>query len=223
MAQGVTISHITPTLPIYDFAASEPGPTAIIQAGIHGDEIAGYHALEEWLEEGVTLARGRLIVIPRMNPSAVRSRTRCAPGGSDLNRAFPGDANSANTTDRLAAELMALYREIKPDIIATLHESQKRYHPEVPVSFGQTVVYGVQPAPPVVAHLVEKMNASLTTPYELWAPHYFPVATSSTEVIVEALGCVGLCLETWMGFPIERRVVMHRSLVNHILKYFQLT
>jgi hypothetical protein len=118
---------------------------------------------------------------------------------------------------------MALYREIKPDIIATLHESSKRYHPEVPVSFGQTVVYGVQPAPPVVAHLVEKMNASLTTPYELWAPHYFPVATSSTEVIVEALGCVGLCLETWMGFPIERRVVMHRSLVNHILKYFQLT
>ena len=223
MRHGVTISHITPTLPIYEFAASKDGPTAIIQAGIHGDEIAGVHALEAWLEEGVHIERGRLVVIPRMNPGAIRVRSRCAPDGADLNRAFPGNIDSKSTTDKLAAEFMARYESLKPDIVVTLHESQKRYHPQVPVSFGQTVVYGVEPAPPIVDHLITEMNRTLATPYELWAPHYFPVPTSSTEVIVDTFNCVGLCLETWMGFPLERRIEMHRALVNHILKYFHLT
>jgi hypothetical protein len=43
------------------------------------------------------------------------------------------------------------------------------------------------------------------------------VATSSTEVIVAATGCVGLCVETWMGFPEARRVEMQRAVVELLL------
>ena len=44
-------SHfLTPTVPVHVFDAPESGPTALIQAGIHGDEVAGVHALEELLE-----------------------------------------------------------------------------------------------------------------------------------------------------------------------------
>ena len=45
------VHHFSPTLSLHVFAATEPGPTAIIQAGIHGDEVAGVHALSEMLED----------------------------------------------------------------------------------------------------------------------------------------------------------------------------
>lgn len=213
--------YITPTLPVYTFEGPEAGVTAIIQAGIHGDEVAGAHALCEWLEEGVTIERGRLLIIPVLNPPAYRNRTRTAPDGLDLNRCFPGDPKSEHREQRLAHQLMQLVLKEQPAVIATLHESTKRFHPEVPVSFGQTVVYGVEPKPAVVDHIVSYMNETLKHPYELWAPHYYPVDTSSTEVIVEATGAVGLCIETWLGFDERRRIAMQRQVVQTLLSYYQ--
>ncbi|PKN58205.1 MAG: hypothetical protein CVU56_07155 [Deltaproteobacteria bacterium HGW-Deltaproteobacteria-14] len=211
-------TFLTPTVPVHVLDAAAPGPTAIIQAGIHGDEVAGVHALAELLEGGLTPDAGRLIVIPVMNAPAYRARQRAAPGGLDLNRCFPGDAAAPEPERRLARRFMDLVLDERPALIATLHESWKRFHPEVPVSFGQTVVYGVEPRPPVVDTVVAAMNADLEHPYELWAPHYYPVATSSTEVIVEATGCVGLCIETWLGFAEERRVAMQQKVVRILLE-----
>ncbi|MFO0747893.1 MAG: succinylglutamate desuccinylase/aspartoacylase family protein [Myxococcota bacterium] len=214
------IFHLAPTIPVHVFDAGVPGPTALIQAGIHGDEIAGVHALEELLEEGLRPARGRLLVIPVMNPPAYRARQRAAPGGLDLNRCFPGDAAAPERERRLARQLMDLVLRERPALMATLHESWKRFHPEIPVSFGQTIVYGVPERPPIVDRAVAAMNAALENPYERWAPHYFPVATSSTEVIVDAVGAdamVGLCIETWLGFELARRVAMQKAIVRILL------
>jgi len=46
---------------------------------------------------------------------------------------------------------------------------------------------------------------------------HYPVATSSTEVIVAATGCVGLCIETWMGFAERRHIDMQRQVVELLL------
>jgi len=205
-------------VPLYVLAADEPGPTALIQAGIHGNEVAGVHALMELLEEGLAPARGRLLVVPVMNPAAYRARARSAPAGLDLNRCFPGDPRSPEPERRLAAVFMDLVLRERPVLVATLHESLKRHHPAVAPSFGQTVVYGVKPMPSVVQRVVDSMNERLEHPYELWAPHYFPVATSSTEVIVGAIGTTGLCIETWMGFDEARRVAMHKLVVRLLLR-----
>ncbi|MBL9106506.1 MAG: succinylglutamate desuccinylase/aspartoacylase family protein [Myxococcales bacterium] len=231
------IHHLTPTVPVHVFDAPEPGPTALIQAGIHGDEVAGVHALQEMLEAEVRPARGRLIVIPVMNPAAYRARERCGKpsasgwAGLDLNRCFPGDAEAPAFERRLAAMYMQLVRDERPALMATLHESYKRYDPKVTPSFGQTIVYGVDPAPPVVARLVDRLNHRFNQPGEHWDPQYYPVATSSTEVIVAELssrpsgpesGCVGLCVETWMGFAEQRRVEMQRGVVEILLDEFGL-
>lgn len=197
--------------------ASEAGPTAIIQAGIHGDEIAGVHALQEMLEAGLTPRKGRLLVIPVMNPPAYRARTRSAPGGADLNRSFPGDPTSADDEPRLAARFMRLIEAEKPALVATLHESQKRYDPAVTPSFGQTLVYGVDPCPPLLETVTADLNANRESDEEHWATQYYPVSTSSTEVIVDRVGCIGTCVETWMGFPLARRTAMQRQVVEHLL------
>ncbi len=215
------IHHLTPTVPVHVFDAPKPGPTALIQAGIHGDEIAGVHALCELLEEEIRPDCGRLIVIPVMNAPAYRVQQRSSKGGLDLNRCFPGDSGASARELRLARKFMDLVEDERPGLMATLHESKKRYDPLLPLpSFGQTLVYGVEPMPAILGRTLDRLNARFTGVNEHWDPHYFPVATSSTEVIVEAIGCVGICVETWMGFALEHRIAMHRAVVEILLAEF---
>lgn len=211
------VHWFSPTLPLHVFQAEQPGPTAIIQAGIHGDEVAGVHALAELLEEGIRPTHGRLIVVPVMNPPAYRARQRMAPGGLDLNRCFPGDAAAPERERRLARRFMDLVEDERPALVTTLHESTKRYDPAVVPSFGQTIVYGVEPRPAIVDRVLARLNERFTGEGEHFDPQYYPVATSSTEVIVDAVGCVGLCIETWMGFEEARRVEMQRAVVELLL------
>jgi hypothetical protein len=103
--------------------------------------------------------------------------------------------------------------------MATLHESTKRYDPTADrPTFGQTLVYGVQPMPEIIARAVDELNRRFPTEQEHWAPQYFPVATSSTEVIVDAIGCIGICVETWMGFEERHRITMQKTVVEILLK-----
>lgn len=224
------LHELAPNVRLHVFQAAEPGPTALIQAGIHGDEIAGVHALEHLLEQELRPARGRLIVCPVMNPAAYRAQTRACPpsadvpqldwAGLDLNRQFPGDASAPEREKRLARAFMDLVLEERPALVCTLHESQKRYHPDVRPSFGQTLVYGVEPMPPVIGRVIDRLNASRLSDEERWDPQHYPVATSSTEVIVDAIGCTGICVETWMGFDLARRVAMQREVVRLLLDEF---
>lgn len=217
MPLAAGIHFFTPTLPLHVFDAPEPGPTAIIQAGIHGDEVAGVHALQELLEAEFRPTHGRLVVVPVMNPAAYRARQRKAEGGLDLNRCFPGDASAPEPERRLARKFMDLVLDERPALVATLHESWKRYDPAVNPSFGQTIVYGVEPMPAIVGRVLERLNARFTGAQEHFDPQYYPVATSSTEVIVEATGCIGLCIETWMEFPEARRIEMQKAVVEYLL------
>jgi hypothetical protein len=105
----------------------------------------------------------------------------------------------------------------RPSLVATLHESKKRYDPAVMPSFGQSLVYGVEPMPEILGRVIDRMNAALADESERWSPNHYPVATSSTEVIVDAIGCVGVCVETWMGFDEARRTEMQRAVVGHLL------
>ena len=152
--------------------------------------------------------------------SSIRARERAAPGGLDLNRQFPGDAEGERYEQRLAATFMQLVRSEQVGLMATLHESKKRYDPEVNPSFGQTLVYGVDPCPPLLDAVVDRLNDSRASDDEAWATQYYPVATSSTEVIVDAIGCIGVCVETWMGFELGRRVQMQRDVVRFLLEGF---
>lgn len=231
MALAPGLHEIAPNVRLHVLVSREPGATVLVQAGIHGDEIAGVHALEELLESGLRPSRGRLLVCPTMNPAAYRAHKRaCDPdagppgldwAGLDLNRQFPGDARAPEREKRLARAFMDLVLAERPALVCTLHESQKRYDPAIVPSFGQSLVYGVQPMPPVIGRVIDRLNAACLCEAEAWAAQHYPVATSSTEVIVEAIGCVGLCVETWMGFPLARRVAMQREVVRVLLDEFE--
>ena len=144
MKRGAGQHQLTPQVCVFVFEGREHGPTVILQAGIHGDEIAGVHALQELVSEPPVLQRGRLIVIPIMNPAAYRARARKAPGGLDLNRCFPGAPNAVEPEKQLAHRFLQLAKDEEPMVVATLHESRELYHQSKAIAFGQTLVYGVE-------------------------------------------------------------------------------
>ena len=79
------------------------------------------------------------------------------------------------------------------------------------------MVYGVEPMPEIIGRAVARLNERFVSEQERWAPQYFPVATSSTEVIVDAIGCIGICVETWMGFEERHRITMQKAVVEILL------
>ncbi|WP_394747899.1 succinylglutamate desuccinylase/aspartoacylase family protein [Spongiimicrobium salis] len=78
-------------IPIYVFNAKAPGPTLLIQAGLHGDEINGIEIVRRMLEEKrFSLKRGAVIVVPLLNVFGFIHFSRDVPDGKDVNRSFPG-------------------------------------------------------------------------------------------------------------------------------------
>jgi predicted deacylase len=93
-------------LPTIVIAGTQPGKTAVLVAGIHGDEYEGIAAL--W-----TLAEtlkpndisGRIILLPIAHTAAFGAGTRTSPVDDvNLARVFPGDPDGT-ITHRLAAHL----------------------------------------------------------------------------------------------------------------------
>jgi predicted deacylase len=89
------------------------GPRVAVVAGIHGDELEGLyvcHRLIAWLEALAEThphaLRGRVDVIPAMNPLGIDTLERFVPVfDADLNRNFPGDREGL-LPQRIAAAAM---------------------------------------------------------------------------------------------------------------------
>lgn len=98
--------------------SGEPGPTAVVVGGIHGNEPAGYRAaggIAEW-----SIDKGKLVVIPRANPVAIERGAYLNDDGN-LNAEFhPG-------REPRTALARALWYEIDrhdPKTVLTLHSSK---------------------------------------------------------------------------------------------------
>ena len=68
-----------------------PGPTLLICAAIHGDEINGVEIIRRLRElSAIKRLRGTLIMVPIVNLYGFVHRSRYLPDRRDLNRCFPG-------------------------------------------------------------------------------------------------------------------------------------
>lgn len=79
--------------------ANGDGPSALVTAGVHGDEYEGLliarKLVAELLPEAIS---GRIVIMPGVNWPAVRARRRVSPiDQKNMNRVFPGDGTSGPT------------------------------------------------------------------------------------------------------------------------------
>lgn len=100
-------------IPIFVFRGPKPGPTLLLMAGLHGDEINGIEILRNLLEKSCNNPqRGNVICIPVINIFGFLNFSRAVPDGKDVNRSFPGSKNGS-LASRVAYHLM---KEVIPAI-----------------------------------------------------------------------------------------------------------
>jgi hypothetical protein len=131
----------------YVFDSGVPGPKVLLGAGIHGDEVAGIFALEEIVPR-IRVHSGTLIILPRMNIPAIQIQRRRY--NIDLNRVFPGLPTPAPYEYPLAREIYRLVKDRQIEYVVSLHESRNMHTLRRSKTFGQTIIYGVEPPPRMI-------------------------------------------------------------------------
>lgn len=194
-----------------------PGPTVFIVGGMHGNEPAGYVAAEtitHW-----SIARGRLVVVPRACAPAIAADERTTPGlpekEANLNRHFPSEAPPHAG---IAAELWALVETQEPDWLLDLHEGYdiKRVNSK---SVGRSVIACDDPLAREMAEVLVALADSTIESSE----HYFtllrnPIAGSLARAAWDRLGIRSMIVETtFKGGSVPARARRHRLLVHAVL------
>lgn len=89
-------------IPIIIERSKIPGPTVLITAALHGDEINGVEIVRQLIARKFNVPkRGTIMCIPILNVFGFLNGDRSFPDGRDLNRVFPG-TKSGSLASRVA-------------------------------------------------------------------------------------------------------------------------
>lgn len=125
-------------IPVVVHRAKQEGPSVLIIAALHGDEVTGIEITRRILValKRRPLDRGTLIAIPVLNVFGFLAMQREMPDGRDLNRCFPGSAQGS-LASRLA---YTLAKEVLPaaDLVIDLHAggAQRLNYPQLRYTAG---------------------------------------------------------------------------------------
>src|SRR3954471_890994 len=94
-------------IPVYVFRSENPGPTLLLLAGMHGDEINGIEIVRRLItrDDVKKPLCGSIIAIPVINIISFLYGSRELPDGRDLNRCFPG-SKTGSLGSRIAHDVM---------------------------------------------------------------------------------------------------------------------
>ncbi|MGS2725508.1 succinylglutamate desuccinylase/aspartoacylase family protein [Psychroserpens sp. BH13MA-6] len=107
-------------VPVIIERSKKPGPTVLMTAGIHGDEVNGVEIVRQIISKGINKPKkGTIICVPVINVFGFIHMDREFPDGRDLNRVFPG-IKGGSLASRVAFKLVT---EILPhaDFVMDFH------------------------------------------------------------------------------------------------------
>lgn len=199
--------------------ANEEGPIIFIVAGQHGDEIAGYEAINNLKD--MELKRGKVYILSPANipGSKAEPKRRYVVGEEDLNRSFPGK------TDGTMAELLAsaIYGEIekvKPILVLDHHEARtiKTNRDFLGSSLIYTTLNGMEDL------FMDMYQAThdrelCAEPFNFFSPG---PNGSMNNVVSTNLEIPVITVETYRGYALERRIEEHMAIVGYVLHYYEM-
>lgn len=113
-------THESLHMPVQVINGTRAGPTLLVCAAVHGDEINGVEIIRRLLAyRGLSRLRGTLLAVPIVNVHGFLDQSRYLPDRRDLNRCFPGTEKGS-----IAARLAHLFtNEIldKADCVIDIH------------------------------------------------------------------------------------------------------
>ncbi|PIB28770.1 succinylglutamate desuccinylase [Maribacter sp. 4U21] len=119
-------------IPVYVFNSKNPGPTLLIQAGLHGDEINGIEIVRRMLADKLfAIDKGAIVAVPILNIFGFIHFSRDVPDGKDVNRSFPGTRKGSMASRIAYHYLNEIMHQI--DIAIDLHTggSQRHNFPQI--------------------------------------------------------------------------------------------
>lgn len=214
-----TIVEGTPyETPVHVVDAPNPGPTAVVTGGVHGNEFAGMEAAREIT--GWELQSGRLVVIPESNAVAVQQGTYTSPAG-DLNQQFPSGRVPTTAHARAIWDVITDY---DADVVIDLHTSRGIYGAGGPSGVGQAIF----PTPAGRSIASDVRNTVNAAHFDgTWAPSYgYTIGNTMTGVrsrlihkVGGDLGVPGFLIEaTRHGTNLDQRVEWLTANVAAILE-----
>ena len=210
IASGILAAGTQWETPYHVIEGSQPGPTVFLAGGLHGNEPAGARAAEQirhW-----PIGRGKLIVLPKANWTALKAGIRFVPNSSrelrDLNRNFPKTDEKNEAKGALATEIWQLAKQNKPDWLLDLHEGSD-FHQINKKSVGSSVIptkgKGVEEA---VTKALAAVNATIDDPKKKLVRLRYPVNGSLARAAHEKLGARSMILETTIkDQPLSKRII----------------
>ena len=219
---GVLSSGDPQATTYYICDSGKAGPVVMVTGGVHGDEPAGAAAAEQIRHWHVS--KGKLIVVPRLNPGGLAMRRRTMPGVedslADLNRDFahagrPGEPPRGKP----AREIWQFVLKQKPDWLVDLHEAHT-LHAAGSDSVGNMLLVvpsaeltKVQPA------LLQAVNATIADRRFRFAVGRRPKDTTLARAAGEHLGIHSFIIETAEPQQtLSMRVAEHCAIVKALLR-----
>jgi hypothetical protein len=142
-------------VPVLVERAKEDGPTVLVMAGLHGDELNGIEIVRRFLRKKLNKpTKGTIICLPIFNIFGFLNLKRELPDGRDLNRSFPG-SNNGSLAAQFAYHFM---KEIAPhcDYIIDFHTgaAQRNNFPQIRCVFSdqESVELAKVFNPPFILH-----------------------------------------------------------------------
>ncbi len=146
-------THTPLNIPVEVVNGPYAGPTLLVSAAIHGDELNGVEAARQLLSQlDVDRLKGTLVVVPVVNVFGFIHKSRYLPDRRDLNRCFPG-SEKGSVAARIAHQFYtqivtkcshiidlhtgAIHRSNLPQIRANLADPASE---EMAYAFGAPVV-----------------------------------------------------------------------------------
>ncbi|MEO1524202.1 MAG: succinylglutamate desuccinylase/aspartoacylase family protein [Planctomycetota bacterium] len=208
--------------PYFVIESQVPGPTVIVTGGIHGNEPAGAASAE--LIRKWPIVRGRMIVIPRVNPLALTANTRYIPQAArtlrDLNRNFP-EQNGDEPRGEIAREVWEFVVSQNPDWLFDLHEGYEFNVSHQPPqgkakSVGSSIIFDKNQGHQIMTQrMLAAVNGMVSD-----ADRRFvlltrgPKKTTLASATIRVLGRNAMILETtFKKQPLQLRTRQHREMM----------
>ncbi len=123
-------------IPVTVFNSKQPGPTLLLMAGLHGDEINGIEILRRIYDQKLHhVDAGQVIIIPIINIYGFLNFSREVPDGKDVNRSFPGSENGSLASKVAHMFMNTIFPEIDYGVDLHTGGGQINNHPQIRADF----------------------------------------------------------------------------------------
>ena len=193
------------------------GPSVYVVAGVHGDEQAAWETGNQLKK--IKLKAGKLYVLSPANRwgASKEPRSRYVTEKYDLNRSFPGDPNG-DPAQRVADTIFRDIERLNPVFLFDLHEARK--NSENYDFLGSSLIYTDLAG---MEDLYLGLLAATATgevgseQFNFFAPG--PIGSINNTVSTQ-LKIPVITVETYRGYPLERRIGDQLDIVEYVLDYY---